>query len=495
MNKIKLSCLCLACALSLTGCIGGGSGGSSDSLGIVKEGQEALKTYGEVFAPARNTLKSGKFDSLVADINAPFIKDGKGMSDEDIKEKLVDDNSELSIAERGLLTLNCGDIERALVYFDAADQKMEKVEEGGFFSKAASFGKTGLAAASGLEEVGDYKLRGYEKVMVLNYKALCYLLMGDRKAYNVTRRAIERQQKEWESFQERKAKFDAKEKNAEVEKIVNAIPDKRSSAAKKKASLVSSAYVNPFGDYMDAVMNELDSLDTTVKDTSLRDNARIAYEKVVKNNAKCATAKTAAKQVVKTAPAGKKIVHVILADGFAPEKKEHSEAIAVGKYAAAVNFAVATPIASPVNSARVKAAGQTSSMHSLSQIESIVLRDEQDNMPWRYAMMALGIIRSGAAGALSEKAGLGSVLGAGAASKLQRPDTRSWLSLPNQVLVARMYVPANTKQITLETLSQGKVRATTSVNIAAHGPTVVYAVSYDKQLRAYANKKSWVSAK
>jgi len=95
-------------------------------------------------------------------------------------------------------------------------------------------------------------------------------------------------------------------------------------------------------------------------------------------------------------------------------------------------------------------------------------------------------------GALSEKAGLGSVLGAGAASKLQRPDTRSWLSLPNKVLVARMYVPANTKQITVETLSKGNVFASTKVDIAAEGPTVVYAVSYDKQLRAYANKNSWV---
>ena len=131
-------------------------------------------------------------------------------------------------------------------------------------------------------------------------------------------------------------------------------------------------------------------------------------------------------------------------------------------------------------------------MSSLSQIESIVLRDEQDNMPWRYTMMALGLIRSGAVGALSEKAGLGSVLGAGAASKLQRPDTRSWLSLPNKVLVARMYVPANTKQITVETLSKGNVFASTKVDIAAEGPTVVYAVSYDKQLRAYANKNSWV---
>ena len=488
MNKLKLSCLCLACALTLTGCLGGGSGGSSDSLGIVKDGKEALKTYGEVFAPARDTLKSGKFDSLVADVNAPFMKDGKSMSAEEIKEKLLDDNSELSIAERGLLTLNCGDIERALVYFDAADQKMEKVEEGGFFSKAVSFGKTGVGAVTGLEEMGDYRFRGYEKVMVLNYKALSYLLMGDRKAYNVTRRAIERQQKEWERFQERMAKFEAREKNAEVEKIVSAIPDKRSAAAKKKASLVSSAYVNPFGDYMDAVMMELDSL----ADKSLRDNARLSYEKVVKNNSKCNTAKVAAKEVLKTAPEGKKLVHIILADGFAPEKKEHSEAIAIGKYAAAVNFAVATPIASPVSGARVRASGQSVFMSSLSQIESIVLRDEQDNMPWRYTMMALGLIRSGAVGALSEKAGLGSVLGAGAASKLQRPDTRSWLSLPNKVLVARMYVPANTKQITVETLSKGNVFASTKVDIAAEGPTVVYAVSYDKQLRAYANKNSWV---
>ena len=55
-----------------------------------------------------------------------------------------------------------------------------------------------------------------------------------------------------------------------------------------------------------------------------------------------------------------------------------------------------------------------------------------------------------------------------------------------------MYVPNGTKQITVETLSGGSRLARANVQIAEEGPTVVYAVSYDNQLRAYANKNSWV---
>ena len=69
----------------------------------------------------------------------------------------------------------------------------------------------------GSEEMANYELRGYEKVMLLNYKALCYMLMGDRKAYNVTRRAIDLQQAEWEKFKEMLAKNEEEQKNLKDE--------------------------------------------------------------------------------------------------------------------------------------------------------------------------------------------------------------------------------------------------------------------------------------
>ena len=281
------------------------------------------------------------------------------------------------------------------------------------------------------KELADYEVRSYEKVMLLNYKALCYMLKGDRKAYNVTRRAIDLQQEEWEKFQQEKAKFEEEhpelfDENAQKEaakkqaaakakaeaeakakaeaqkkaqaqqtasqqqakdglaglagafggmfggsdtkssteaagnaaqtavgaldalaalpEIIGAINvDDRSADTKKKAGLVTSAYVNPFGDYMNALLQEFDSLE----DRSLRDNARISYEKVVENNKDCKAAVVAKKDVMKGLRKNQKLVQVILSDGFAPYQKESSKSFRVGKYQATLNYANATPVDTP----------------------------------------------------------------------------------------------------------------------------------------------------
>lgn len=485
MLKFLKNCLVWGCVIGLVGC-----GGHSDKLGLSESKDEQTKSYAETFSPAREALRAGQFDSLVTMINSGFTKDGKSISDEEIKQELIDNNSELSIVERGLLTLNSGAFERALVFFDAAEQKMEKIEsDQSVFSAGSSLGKKGFAAMIGMEESAEYEMRGYEKVMLLNYKALCYMLMGDRKAYNVTRKAIDRQQEEWEKFKESLAELEEANAQSPVADIIGQIHvDNRSKDTKEKATLVSSAYVNPFGDYMNAVLQEIDSL----SDPSLRDNARISYQKVLENNKGCTVAKVAAKEVMRKPSSKKKLVQVILADGFAPERKEMSESLSIAGYSAVVNFSEAMPIPTKVSGARIKVGGQSSRLASLSRMESIILRDDQDRLPWRYTMMGLALLRSGAAGAVAKEIGMDSMFGANLVSKLQRPDTRSWLSLPNQVLVARIYVPNSAKEVKIETLSGSSVIASTSVPLAAEGPTLVYAVSYDNQLKAYANKNSWI---
>lgn len=474
--------------------------------------------------------------------------------------------------ERGLLALNTGDVDRALFFFDAAEEKLNLAEDQtGVTDQAAGASKSLLASVTGAKELADYEVRSYEKVMLLNYKALCYMLKGDRKAYNVTRRAIDLQQEEWEKFQQEKAKFEEEhpelfdekaqkeaakkqaaakakaeaeakakaeaQKKAQAQQQANsqqakeglaglagafggmfggsdtkssteaagdaaqtavgaldalaALPeiigginvDDRSAETKKKAGLVTSAYVNPFGDYMNALLQEFDSLE----DRSLRDNARISYEKVVENNKDCKAAVVAKKDVMKGLRKNQKLVQVILSDGFAPYQKESSKSFRVGKYQATLNYANATPVDTPVVGAKVMAGGKTTRMSSLTKMESIILRDEQDRMPWRVFDTAMALLRSGMA---HDKLG---VLGDALASSVQHPDTRSWLSLPNQVLVSRLVVPANLKTIDISTVDKsGKVLAKNTVKIAEKGPTVVYAVNYGTHLQTFANEFSWV---
>ena len=155
-------------------------------------------------------LFAGKFDELKAKVlENGKDKEGKALTKEEAYEKLLTSASELSIMERGLLALNTGDVDRALFFFDAAEEKLNLAEDQtGVTDQAAGASKSLLASVTGAKELADYEVRSYEKVMLLNYKALCYMLKGDRKAYNVTRRAIDLQQEEWEKFQQEKAKFE-----------------------------------------------------------------------------------------------------------------------------------------------------------------------------------------------------------------------------------------------------------------------------------------------
>lgn len=68
--------------------------------------------------------------------------------------------------------------------------------------------------------------------------------------------------------------------------------------------------------------------------------------------------------------------------------------------------------------------------------------------------------------------------------------------MPNKVIVARFYVPNKTKNVTIQTYDEKKrIMAQYAVDIAELGPTVVYAVSYENQLKAFANKQSWITNK
>ena len=578
-RQLRRSGLSLAVigALILSGCAT-----HSDKLGFAES--ETTKTYAEAYEPARQMLMLGQWDAVRAKLNENSTKEVKEevegdngeirktvrhetLTNDEEMERLIKEQSELSLVERGLLTLNVGDFERALFYFDAAEEKLGLTEEDSSITGAASdYGKSGLSMLLGTEELANYELRGYEKVMLLNYKALCYMLMGDRKAYNVTRRAIDLQQEEWEKFkqllEENKDKqYDMKESVGEApgqssgrrapkteaehydfqieqarnmqkqlrevrnskdirpsdrpaldQKIreidgqikqlqkmktaaVGTSPDSmsmsdvddRTAEVKKKAGLVASAYVNPFADYLNAMMMEIDGFD----DPTMRQNAKIAYKKVVENNRDCTVAKTAVSQVEKGIGRNQKLVQILLSDGFSPYQLEKTKIFPIPMdnrvINAVVNYANATPVPTQTRGAVIKVGGKTTKLSSLTKMESLILRDEQDRLPMRATMFGLAIIRSATSGAF-----LGN-LGSALAGSIQRPDTRSWLTLPNQVFVARVAVPKNQKTLKLQTMNaKDQPLATTDIKLAKEGPTVVYAVSYDKNIKVYANEFSWV---
>lgn len=517
-KKLVLPVLLIA-GLSLTACVG-------QKKDDIFQNAEGNLSYAERYQPARIALNAGDFATLKAlmGINPTVTekatettataeelekkKTEKQLTDNETREYLAKNSSELSLLERGLLTLNTGDYQRALLYFDVAEIKMEDTDAESKLSKNSSkAGKGFFSAITGMEESKDYYLRGYEKVMLYNYKALCYMLLGDRRAYNVTRKAIDKQQEEWALFKEQLAELEKRKKNQDqknqdsgsknkaTESTSNAIAkhESRDDYTQKQAALVPNAYVNPFGDYMDAMILEIDSYD----ERSLRDNARIAYYKVLDNNKDCFTAKQAAADMRKSAPKNRKLVHVLLADGFSPELVQKTAQLKIGDLTGTANYTEATPHLSNIKSARVRVGKMTRNMSSLSKIEAIILRDDLDRKPFKTLMMALAFTRTAIV-----DAALGGDEGVPALNQLigdflvktQRPDTRSWLSLPNQIMAVRLYVPNNATTLTIDTYDAEKKKvSSTTVALAKKGPSVIYAVNYDKNLHAVANESSWIT--
>lgn len=465
--------------IALTGC---STVGNSDKLGFTDESQdESFLPYTEAFEPAKQALLMGECSNLVAKMNSKY----KDLTQDEIKDKLFNESSGLAIAEKGLVSLNCGDLKSALAYFDAAEQKMGKVEDYSASEQTGSFLKSTAGFLTGSEEMSEYQLRGYEKVMVLNYKSLVYLLNGDRAAYNATRNAIDRQIAErevWEKEQkeiedELAAKTEESKNNnflIDIDAIKKAFIGNVNEYSKESASHVRSAFVNPLSDYMNAMVMEIDSLD----DPSIADNAQKAYSEVLKSNPDCKTAIEASKSI--TPIKNQKLVHVIWSDNFAPHKKVEQMEIPGGM--GIYNYSTFAPNTSKLHNAQVKYGNKTETLVSLAKMESLLFKDEEDSIFNRVSQMMAYMIRlhfAGKATALIAKA--------------QKPDTRSWLSLPKEIKVARFYVPNDTKEIAFETFDVNNHKVTSNnVTLAEKGPTVVYAVTYDDVLLTYSNKDSWV---
>jgi len=282
--------------------------------------------YSAEFRPVKEMLARGDLAGVEA-FYAQQTAEARQAAGHD-EAKLVEKVGLLNWVEQGTLSIDQGEFDNAARDFSYAErildnrQQSSKVSDG-FFGAMSFLGET----VSGQGDLHDYSGEGYERVLMLNYKSIAYLLKGERKAYNVARRSIDWQRLEQKRFEEIKQETEKKLAEAQQEgsKSGSLIPgmdgggfDSQYQRLDRKALTVASAYVNPFGYYMAGMIQEFESYD----DTSLRDNALIAYKKALKLNPTSAVLKKAVKDLGKSkAKRGRRLVHVVVADGFVPEKK------------------------------------------------------------------------------------------------------------------------------------------------------------------------------
>lgn len=421
------------------------------------------------------------------------------------ESKLVDKVGLLNWIEQGTLSIDQGRFDQAANDFAFAERILDQRQESSKVSD--SFFSVLTFAAETVTLQGDYDAyegEGYERVLMLNYKSIAYLLKGDERAYNVARRSIDWQRQEQRKFEEIKQEAEKNLVEAEQgDSNSSLIPgmddgdfDSQYRRLDRKAATVASAYVNPFGYYMAGMIQEFESYD----DASLRDNALIAYKKALKLNPGSKVLKKAVKDLGKRKPQrGRRLIHVVVADGFVPEKKLLTYWMNMGRSGRLpIKLTIYEPVVSKVHRIEVQTTGgkKLATLSTVADVEAICLRNQKDHEPMRQLKVAVAVASSVTSSVLlNSLGGLGQMVNQ-YRNESATPDMRSWESLPSSLLAARILLRPGISKLKLVTFDQrGRKLATKTIAISKKSHDFVYARSIDKQLFVHASENLWVRGK
>lgn len=394
--------------------------------------------------------------------------------------------------ERGTLYLDEGNLDKSIKSFNNAEEILNVRQKDSIASDfLTSITAFAAETATGNEEFQEYPGEGYEKVLMLNYKSIAFLINGKRQAYNVARRAIDWQNLEKTLFQEKieAAKKESKEQNSGGDSDDEWMNSYK--ALDKIATRVPSAFVNPFGYYVTGMIQEYESRD----DRSLKDNARIAYKKALELNPESKVLKQAVKDMKsRKSPGNRRLLHIVVADGFAPEKKMLVYNYSAGNGVIPVKLPIYEPVPSKVARIEVQTTGgkRLARLSPVADIEAICLRHQKDSEAFRSLRVGLSIARAvGVNQAASNLSVFGNMLSS-AANDLAAPDMRSWMSLPASLQAARLYISKNTKKLKIVSFdAKGRRLASKTVTINTPSDAFIYARSIDKQMYAHGSDTMW----
>ena len=474
----------------------GSSRAAQLNRGSASERQVVYEGYAREMLPIKQLIAEGKIDDAIETKKKQYPK--------------PEDHDVLAHLELGALSLDAAKFQEARDHFTHAErgqvEQKDRSTVGGFFSSVRD---TTVSTLTGNEELGEYLGPGFERVLMLNYKSIAYMLDGDRNAYNVTRRAIDLQNIEKKKFDEqvRAAEQEISERKKEqqangndLQKVgFDAVVEEQYQAADKLAKKVPSAFVNPFGFYMAGVVQELDSYE----DKSLRDNARISYQKALELNPNSSVIKQAVDSLKKPPRKDHRLVHVVVGDGFSPEKKLLKFDLSMGlAMPTEIELPIYEPVASKVHRIEVQTTKgkRWAKLSEVADISALALRYQQDASPLAQLRMMTTVIRNVVEGHAWNQAAKQSGLFGGLVMAVKKerdamvhPDMRAWTTLPSRLLAARFYVPEWVSIIKLIVYDkQGRVLNSRVVKIDKNSHNFVYARTIDETLYTTSSDKMWV---
>jgi uncharacterized protein YraI len=466
-------------------------------------GSVYLVGYAKDFQPVKAMYSSGK----LMDVGKFFEEREKAfMEKEKIEGSIWDARKELGLLrwlERSTLFLDQGNLENSIKSLDNAEFILDSRKQTSSLEDMLTWG-TGsvLETVSGNEEFIEYPGEPFENILMLNYKSIAFLLNGDRKSYNVARRAIDLQNIEKQKFEKEvreakeklsKEKSENKSKTEEVSggSLGDDSWQKSYSQYDSIADRVPSAYVNPFGFYVTGMVQDFESR----KDKSLYSNAQISYKKALELNPNSKALKKVVNEVSSRKLNGdNRLVHVVVSDGFVPEKKVLEYNFNVNNQMFPIKMSLYEPVASKVHKVEIQTSSgeRLASLDSIADIEAITLRYQKDTEVFRQLRVFRSLIRTVGVNSLTSNIPLfGQVLGK-SLNDMAAPDSRSWMSLPSDIKAARLLVSKNTSTLKLVSYDKkGHVLAKKTLKLNKEADNFVYARTIDNQMYINVSDKLW----
>jgi uncharacterized protein len=421
--------------------------------------------------------------------------------------------------EVGTLLLDSGDFTSARGAFDTAGQTGAGTAAQSNSSRAGgmlrSLGR-GAAALAGNAEMGAYDAPDYERVLQLNYLSLAYLLTGDAKAFNVSMRTADRQREAFNDLNERAAKlqdearaaFEAERAKAQQELATaqnnpdqqggtTAVNSQLSAAYASpdycKAPNVPSAFVNPLSFYLNGIVYEVSS----VQYREDRDTARISYEKALQLAPNAGVLSAAVRDLNSQQVRPGRLTHVLVAEGFAPTRQAIRMQLNYGNVQAPITIPRLTCHPSDVAAIEVRSLdGKTlTRLDQVANIEGMMLQRQKDREAITAAAVFTNALRGAMENRVAQQAGfVGQLLVQAKQSSFDRPDMRSWSTLPARMFGGRVYVPDDVTEVDIVSLNaNGQVVATSRSKLDTQSrQNVVYARAVQSTLAVTPPAQLWI---
>ncbi len=403
-------------------------------------------SYPERMARVKQDFVLGDYESALSDISDSDCEGGRDQI--------------LALLERAILKQSLGDFEGSNRDFEAAYAVMEDYES----RPAVSLRDLGSEAGAALvnETTLPYKGTGYEKFLVHIYKALNYLMLGDYEGAGVEIRRLDRR-REIELETNRKAR-EAAEEAARAEEIpredLSGIEGQLLAAygpARDRAASVSNLYLSAFGSYLSGLHYDLEGSWSE----ALIDYRRVLDQVPAFSSARIDAVLSGADDI--SAPGDEVNLEesgdffLIFQCGLSPVKDQIYIPIPVGDGLLSVAFPFYRPVPTRLARAAVSIDGKDfGATEILSDIEAKQIRELIDKIPVLIVRQAIrAAVKATILHASKEAAGGWGELAASLYNVFsEQADLRSWLLLPQNIQVLRVYPPEGVRTVRIDLLDE-----------------------------------------